>query len=698
MAHVNGSRPSAQRFGGPDRLVDRFLAAIVESSDDAIIGKTLDGTITSWNQGAERLYGYTAEEAIGQHISLIIPADRPDELPTIMEQLRNGQRIDHYETLRVRKDGVRCDVSVSISPIRDDSGQVVGAASIGRDITERVQATRELRELEQRAQDATRQREVALQETSATLEIIDRVGHLLVAELDLDRLIQSVTDAATTLTGAQFGAFFYNALDARGEYYTLYAIAGVPREAFSQFPLPRNTAMFGPTFRGEGTIRIADVRSDPRFGQNAPYFGMPAGHLPVVSYLAVPVIGREGTVLGGLFFGHHEPNVFGERAARLAEGLATQSAVAVENARLFGQLQRELVARRESEARFRAVWDATSEALALSDPEGLVLDVNPAYCVLYGRSAEEFIGHSFALIFSEPERPAAEAQYRAIFADPSLPLAYEARVQRPDGSERIVEARADFLEQDGQRVAMVSALHDITERKQLDQAQHDFVAMVSHDLASPLTVLRARAQILQRRQRYDEESVSAILEQTKRMGRLIDDLRALAQVEGGALSLAQERVDLVALAQDAVDRARTLGSSHTVRMVASDATLAVVGDADRLGQVLDNLLGNAIKYSQADGEIVVRVERMGDNAQVSVSDQGLGIPADVLPTLFERFVRGAHTSGDRGLGLGLYITRMLVEAHGGQVWATSQPGMGSTFTVTLPLVVADTTMLVEEPR
>ena len=470
MAHMIGPPPSADNNRERSVPVDRFLAAIVESSDDAIIGKTLDGIITSWNQGAERLYGYTAEEATGQHISLIIPADRPDELPAIMDQLRNGQRIDHYETLRVRKDGVRCDVSVSISPIHDETGHIVGAASIGRDITERVQSARERQDLEQRAQEATRQRETALQETSATLEIINRVGQLLTADLDLDRLVQAVTDAATTLTGAQFGAFFYNVLDARGEYYTLYAISGVPREGFSQFPLPRNTAMLGPTFRGEGTVRTADVRGDPRFGQNVPYFGMPEGHFPVVSYLAVPVMGREGTVLGGLFFGHPEPNVFGERAERLAEGLAGQATVAVENARLFQQVQRELASRAESEARFRAVWDATSEALALSDPAGIVLDVNPAYCALYGRSAEAFIGQSFALIFPEEIRAEAEAQYHEVFTVPAPPLAYETRVQRPDGSERMVEARADFLVRDGQRVAMVSAIRDITERKHIEAA------------------------------------------------------------------------------------------------------------------------------------------------------------------------------------------------------------------------------------
>ena len=268
-------------------------------------------------------------------------------------------------------------------------------------------------------------------------------------------------------------------------------------------------------------------------------------------------------------------------------------------------------------------------------------------------------------------------QYRAVFADPDPPRSYEARVQRPDGTERVVEARADFLEHDGERVAMISAIRDVTERKRLDQAQQDFVAMASHDLGSPLTVLRARAQLLQRRQRYDEESIAAILEQTARMDRLIGDLRELAQVEGGGLSIQREDVDLVALAQEAVERACTLTTRHAVRLEAPDPPIVVAGDRDRLGQVLDNLLGNAVKYSPDGGEILVTVEAVGGQACLRVADQGPGIPADALPHLFERFYRGQPAAGDSGLGLGLYISRMLVEAHGGRIWAASSPARGA---------------------
>jgi PAS domain S-box-containing protein len=341
---------------------------------------------------------------------------------------------------------------------------------------------------------------------------------------------------------------------------------------------------------------------------------------------------------------------------------------------------------RESETRFRAVWEATSEAMALSDAHGIVLAVNPAYCTLYGRPPDEFVGHDFAVIFPDAERDGAMEQYRAVFADPAPPPSHEARVQRPDGSERIVEARADFLLRDGERVAMISAIRDVTERKQLERAQQDFVAMASHDLASPLTVLRARAQLLQRRQTYDEASIVAILEQTARMERLIADLGELVQIEGGGLTVRREPVDLVALASAAAERARSLAAEQAVSLETPKGPVVVLGDRDRLGQILDNLLGNAIKYAP-DTSVRVSVVSHAAEARLVVADQGPGIPGDVLPRLFERFYRGEHATGSAGLGLGLYITRMLVEAHGGRIGVTSAPGVGTTFTVALPLAV-----------
>ena len=168
---------------------------------------------------------------------------------------------------------------------------------------------------------------------------LNQIAQSISGDVGLERIVQTVTDAATELSGAKFGAFFYNVINERSEAFLLYTLSGAPREAFAKLGMPRNTAVFEPTFRGTAIVRCDDIRADPRFGKNAPHHGMPAGHLPVVSYLAVPVVSQSGEVLGGLFFGHTEPGVFTRQAEDLVAGVATLAAIAIDNARLYGAAQ-----------------------------------------------------------------------------------------------------------------------------------------------------------------------------------------------------------------------------------------------------------------------------------------------------------------------------------------------------------------------
>ena len=299
-------------------VASRRLAAVVASSDDAIVTKDLNGIITSWNPAAERMFGYTAAEAIGKSIRMLIPMHLQSEEDTVLAKIRAGQMIDHYETVRLRKDGALLNISLTVSPIRDDTGTVVGASKIARDVTERTRLL------------------AAAREQAVVTEKLGEVGALVASTLDRDTIVQKVTDIAREVTTAEFGAFFYNVRDPKsGDAYMLYTLSGAPQEAFADFPHPRATAVFGPTFRGEATVRLDDVTKDPRYGKNAPYHGMPPGHLPVRSYLAVPVRGASGDVLGGLFFGHSAVGVFTEQHERLAEGISAWASVALENARLY---------------------------------------------------------------------------------------------------------------------------------------------------------------------------------------------------------------------------------------------------------------------------------------------------------------------------------------------------------------------------
>ncbi|MGI8524916.1 MAG: sensor histidine kinase, partial [Pseudolabrys sp.] len=263
-------------------------------------------------------------------LASIHPDDRALHETAVEEAIASHGNLD-IEYRNIWPDGSVHWLRVRGHAVYDDSGKPVRMTGISFDVTDRKRIEEELRE-----------------ETS-TLEILHTIGVALAGNLDLERVVQTVTDAATQLSGAQFGAFFHNVRNEKGESYMLYTLSGAPREAFSKFPMPRNTAVFNPTFQGEGVIRSDDIIKDPRYGNNAPYYGKPEGHLPVTSYLAVPVVSRAGEVMGGLFFGHEKPGVFTERAERIVVGIAAQAAIAMDNARLFSAAQNELAERRRVE-------------------------------------------------------------------------------------------------------------------------------------------------------------------------------------------------------------------------------------------------------------------------------------------------------------------------------------------------------------
>lgn len=258
---------------------------------------------------------------------LIHPDDRERTRKRWKHALESGEQYEVEYRLRDREKAYHWFITRG-HPVRDTQGKIIRWFGTCTEIEDQKRAQQDL-------ENALRAREQALE----TLALVNHVGESLTAELQLEKIVQKVTDAGTKLSGAQFGAFFYNVVNEAGESYTLYAISGVPREMFSRFPMPRNTGVFNPTFTGAGSVRSDDIRKDPRYGKNAPYHGMPPGHLPVVSYLAVPVVSREGEVLGGLFFGHEKPAVFTEQVQKIVEGLASQAAIAMDNAKLYAKVQ-----------------------------------------------------------------------------------------------------------------------------------------------------------------------------------------------------------------------------------------------------------------------------------------------------------------------------------------------------------------------
>ncbi|MBA3696269.1 MAG: response regulator [Methylotenera sp.] len=306
---------------------DELAQTIVENSTQGFAMMDDKGYCIYANQTWLDMTGYTTEEITSRPLHDLVHHHYPDGRPFPMAECPIDRALPENFTVRAhqdiffRKDGTTFDVMCAASPIFD-SGKPVATIIEIRDIT---------------AQKAL---ETTLIEETQTLEILNESAASIASTLDLSILLQLVTDASTKLSGAAFGAFFYTSMDVDGEELLLFTLSGAPIEAFRDFGNPRATAVFGPTFRGEGPIRVDDILQDPRYGKSAPHYGMPAGHLPVRSFLSVPVIFPTGEVLGGLFFGHPKPAMFTERHERLVKGIAAQAAIAVDNARLYKTAQK----------------------------------------------------------------------------------------------------------------------------------------------------------------------------------------------------------------------------------------------------------------------------------------------------------------------------------------------------------------------
>ena len=371
---------------------------------------------------------------------------------------------------------------------------------------------------------------------------------------------------------------------------------------------------------------------------------------------------------------------------------------------------------RASEARFRALVQHSSDVTIIRDLDGTIRYMSPMAEQVFGYTVAELIGRNRAELVHPDDFAAIAESVARIQAEPGVHAPIEYRVRRRDGTWRYLEGTATNLLDEPSINGIVVNARDITERKLVEQerdatlqreqqarqeaeaavrARDEFLAIASHELKTPLTVIKGNAELLERqldRPIRDEERlrrlVMRVRTQLDRFGDLVNDLLDLSRLQHGQLALRKQPLDLAALATTVLERfqsSREAEDKHIFNLAAS-GTVFVIADAERIEQVLTNLLGNAIKYSPAGGAIDIEVHTETDDAVLRVTDQGIGIAAEEQQQIFEPFNRtSAAMAVASGVGIGLYVTAQIVARHGGTITVTSQPGQGSCFTVRLPL-------------
>lgn len=669
------------------------LAAIVECSEDAIVGKDLSGVITSWNPAAETLYGYTAAEALGQPISILFPPEKRGELPSIMDRLKRGERIRHHETERVRKDGSRIDVSISLSPIRDAGGQIVGAAGIGREITERRRIERERLDLLIRERAAREQLDTILGGVADGVIVQREDGTFIYAN-----------DAAARMAGfetadAYLGASTFEVsqrltvLDVDGHPFSYDMLPA--RRAFRSEPETELVVQFRRADTGEA--RWSRTQARIVYGADGQRLAISIFHditEELRSRDRLRFLAEAGAQLAGSF----DVNETLAGLVRVASNTMADWAVVmlvsedgtIEHlASAHREPEKDHLAQKLHEEQLRHASRATLLWRSIQQRETLLLpDVTDELLANTARSPEHLkllrgLGMSSLLYAPLIGRGRVQGMIGLFMAGSGR------RFGEEDRSIAIEIARRISMALENAR--LYQEAHDAV------QARDEFLSIASHELRTPVTAISGVAQVAMRaRERgvLDDTRLARTLEQllrgSQRLVALTEDLLDVSRLQTGRFELRPEPLDLVAFVTDFVDRFQVnLDETHQIVLDTRDAEPSVIVQADpaRLEQVLSNLLTNAVKYAPDGGTIGVTVVYESASAHVLIRDDGIGLPDGSMDAIFQPFGRAPNASHRQiqGLGLGLYICRQIVERHGGEIWAESLgDGAGATFRFWLP--------------
>jgi PAS domain S-box-containing protein len=660
----------------------RQLASIVESSDDAIVSKNLDGIVITWNPGAEKLFGYSAEEVVGKSITIIIPADLQDEEPKILERIRRGERIAHYETVRVCKDGRRVDVSLTVSPMRDENGIIVGASKIARDITvrKRTEAVMARRADEQTALYRFTDR---LYRAASVDDIYQAALDAIVAALHCSR--------ASILRCDSDGVMRFVAWRGLSDRYRDAVEGHSPWQAGEANPEP---------------VCIADIeRAELSLPLKAAVLQEGIAAVAFIPLMA------EGRLVGKFMTYYDQAREFGGEDIDLALTLARQLGFGIERmraeqarTRIEAEL-RTLSQKLEAEVERRTlerdrIWNVSEDLLAVSNFEGYFLSMNPAWIRLLGWTEDEIKSMHVSELRHPDDAPAAIAG-RAQLAQGVPTVRMENRFRHKDGSWRWLQWT--MTEDNG--LIYVAGRHVTAEKEAaaaLDRAQRQTAHLqkmdaigqltggIAHDFNNLLMIVSGHAQSLKNRLKdsKDTRAVHAIEMAATRGENLTRQLLSFARV----LPLNPTVIDPA----EAVQAIRDVlaGSMHVNIEFHIDVPgniWPVCVDKSELELALVNLAVNARDAMPEGGRISITAENVrlgaheapdgaaGDFVALSVTDTGSGIPPDLLSRVVEPFFT---TKGpDKGTGLGLSQVYGFARRSDGTVTIDSEVGRGTTVTV-----------------
>ncbi|MBI2953440.1 MAG: GAF domain-containing protein [Chloroflexi bacterium] len=631
-----------------------------------------------------------ADESISTQIEASIVL--PDSL-TSDENKTKQELIDELREMRQRvAELVACEARPA--RIQEDLRQRVvehGQAAEGeaelaealRSINERLAVSAlEAKEAAEREQ-ALREE---IQESLAHMNTLVRISTQVLAENTMEGVLQRIVGAALTLTDARIGVSGHGSTDGP---FTI-GMSSNP-EGVGHCPIGETFAVNQGGVYLDLIENVSSIRlTDEELREHPSWWGLPSEHVSLRGLLGARLFKEDGKATGLIMVSDKRQGDFTE----MDEALLTQLA-ALASLR-FQQIEARNAAERRAKELDAVLWQLPSGVIIAEAPSGKIIlgservgDIwrQPFVPLTSIRQYDNWEG-----FHPEDSRPytAEEWPLARSITTGEIVIDEDIDIIRGDGTRGTISlSSAPVRDDEGRIVAGVVVFTDITERKEVDRLREEYVSLVSHDLRNPLASIMGYAQLVRRlmvQKGLEQETASAdsILESARRMNAMIQDLVESSHLESGRLEMRKEVTDILHLACEINKRLSPLEDQTRVRVVCPVWVPPVAIDSNRIERALMNLITNALKYSPTDAPVVVQI-RPGDGwAIVSVSDEGIGISPEDLPHLFQRFYRAKTGKKTQGLGLGLYIARLIVEAHGGRVWVDSKPNGGSTFSFTLP--------------